>query len=52
MVILCGIAAALGYPAVHVAGRPVTGVSGLLIAFVGATVPPLAVLTVRRLRQK
>lgn len=50
--IICGVAAALGYPAVYVAGRAVFGLSGFVIALVYASLPPLVVLGVRRLRQK
>jgi hypothetical protein len=52
MCIICGVAAALGYPAVYVAGRAVMGLSGLLIALVYATFPPLVVLGIRRMRRK
>jgi hypothetical protein len=50
--IVGGILAVLGYPAVYAAGRPVTGLSGLLIALVFAALPPLVVLVIRKLRQK
>lgn len=52
MFLIGGILAALGYPAVYAAGRPVTGMSGLLVALIGAALPPLVVLCVRKLRQK
>jgi hypothetical protein len=47
-----GILAVLGYPAVYVAGRPVVGLSGLVFALIGAALPPLVVLGIRKLRRR
>jgi hypothetical protein len=52
MIVICGVAAARGIPAVYVAGRPVFGLSGLLIALAGAALPPLAVIGFKKLRAK
>ncbi len=52
MIVICGVAAALGLPAVYVAGRPIFGFSGLLIALVGAALPPLVVIGFKKLRAR
>ncbi len=49
--IICGILAGLGYPAVHIGGKPVTGVNGLFLALIAAFFPPLVVLAVRKFRR-
>ena len=52
MFIIGGLASLFGYPAIYVAYRPVTGLSGFLVALAMAAVPPLVVLGIRRLRRK
>jgi hypothetical protein len=47
--IMCGIAAAFGYPAVWVNGAPVVGLRGLMASIPIAAVFPLAVLAWRTL---
>lgn len=52
MCVICGVGAVMGYSVVYLAGRPITGVSGLLLSLVYACLPPLVVLGVRRFRRK
>jgi len=49
--VIGGVLAALGYPGMYIAGRPLVGVSGLLFAFFVATLPPLLVFWFRWLRR-
>jgi membrane associated rhomboid family serine protease len=51
MFVIGGVLAALGYPVVYIAGRPVVGASGLLFALICATLPPLVVFWFRWLRR-
>ena len=48
MVMICGMAAAFGYPAVWISGAPVLGLRGLVAAALMATAFPLAVLIWRK----
>ena len=41
---ICGVAAALGYPAVYIAGEPVVGIKGLAFAAAIAVLCPAGVL--------
>jgi hypothetical protein len=52
MILICGVLAAVGYPAVHFAGQPVFGVRGLLLAIFGAALPPLVVSGIKKWRAK
>jgi hypothetical protein len=52
MFLIGGVLAVLGYPAIYVAGRPILGLSGLLVALVLAALPPLVVLGFRKMRSK
>ena len=51
MFVIGGGLAALGYPVMYIAGRPLVGVSGLLFALFVATLPPLLVFWFRWLRR-
>jgi len=44
---ICGVAAALGYPAVYFAGEPVLGIKGLVLALAIAALCPAGVLAWR-----
>ena len=48
--LLCGAAAFVGVPSVHVGGRPVVGLTGLFAALVLAAVPPILVFGWRKMR--
>jgi hypothetical protein len=50
--IVCGLAALVGVPAVYVGGKPVLGVLGFAASLVGAAVPPVWVLSWRKLKGK
>ena len=49
LVVICGVAALLGYPTVGVNGNPVVGLPALLISVVLAAVFPGAVFVWRKL---
>jgi hypothetical protein len=52
MLVIFGIAALFGLPAVSINGRPIFGVAGLAISLVFAAVPPLVVLGWRKYSRK
>ena len=47
---ICAVAAGFGLPAIYVAGQPVLGFTGFAIGFVGAALPPIAVLVWRNIK--
>jgi hypothetical protein len=51
LVLICGVAAALGYPAVRINGTPVVGLWGLAVAIPVAAAFPSAVFAWRKLSQ-
>jgi len=50
--LICGVAAFFGIPAVGVDGQPIVGVRGFVIALVAAAVPPVVVLGWRKMSGK
>ena len=52
LILICGVAALLGIPAVWVDRQPITGIAGFLTALLGAAIPPVVVLGWRKLTRK
>jgi hypothetical protein len=50
--VICGVAAALGFPTVTVDSEAVTGARGLAIGLTLAVLPPLIVRMVKRFRKR
>ncbi len=49
--VICGVAAAFGYPAVYAAGEPTFGLKGLTFALAMALVAPSAVPCMAKIRK-
>jgi hypothetical protein len=52
LILICGVAALFGVPAVWVGGRPIVGIAGLVTALLTAAVPPVVVLGWRKMSGK
>jgi hypothetical protein len=52
LILICGVAALFGVPAVYSGHRPVFGLNGLLMSLIGAAIPPLVVLAWRKMQRK
>jgi hypothetical protein len=44
LLLICGVAALFGVPAVSIGGQPIIGVRGFFLALAAAAVPPIVVL--------
>ena len=50
--VICGIAALIGVPAIYAFHKPVLGVFGLAASLVYAAIPPLVVLSWRKIKSR